>query len=541
MSYGAIQARYMDQQRAVAERAEHIRQYCHKPVIDQGTGQFIQSQREREDRLRKVQNHTIFEGLGKSAGFALGCASNAIRAYCDKYGESPPDEVLAAAYLAAENLIGAKFDGKRLVLPGDMVMESAQDMSPSEGLIIKANSVAMIMPYLLTQITAQMTNFIPGDFNESEIFKVWRVAGSTFNGLNEGDRINADYDGEYGCMDQRVLIGTGDGTKTGSSNEFDLNMNTKFGKDMPVKKKSVRIYHDRNLIAEDNGSGALAGTLDVGGSPLTVTGTVTYGPNGVVHPVFSSAPANGIEIHIGFDVDIETNPDLIPSIKHEMDSRVLRPHESAMSGFHTLQALMLAKREFGLNQSDMIINAMRNTIAADKDRKVLHDLRFFLKGERTWSYTIPTAQYFKEHYETLRKALLEISSVLMQRTLVAGLTGIVADTSTSVLCQALGAPHFVYAPNYRQSAQPHFVGTLFGRFKLFEDPAAPEWESICYAKGRGVGESGYLQGVAIPPIPFNHAVLPELRHRFTLWGLDYRDLNPFSGRDHFIKLRLTSS
>lgn len=53
---------------------------------------------------------------------------------------------------------------------------------------------------------------------------------------------------------------------------------------------------------------------------VNVTGTVDYA-TGKVDVTFSKAPAIGVEVHIGYDVDIEKDPTLIPRIDHEMDSR----------------------------------------------------------------------------------------------------------------------------------------------------------------------------------------------------------------------------
>lgn len=38
---------------------------------------------------------------------------------------------------------------------------------------------------------------------------------------------------------------------------------------------------------------------------------------GNINPIFSTAPTNGIEIHVGFDVDIEKDPTLIPLVSTE--------------------------------------------------------------------------------------------------------------------------------------------------------------------------------------------------------------------------------
>jgi hypothetical protein len=445
----------------------------------------------------------------------------------------PSDDQLAAAHKAMENVLALSTKGK--TLPGG-IFESAE-MSTTEGILMRDRMIALILPVLLVTVTANMTTAIPGDFNQSEIFRIRRIAGSTFGDLTKGQVIGQNFNGQYPSMDQRHLVGTGNGAKTGSSHEFKLDSATKFGKVMPFKKKSVKLMHDRNIVGQDNGDGTLFGSFTIGGSTITVTGTVNY-DSGTVDPVFSAAPATGIEVHIGVDINIEKDPTLIPLVDHEMDSRVLYPHEAAIAGNVTLQALWTLRREFNLNADNMKMLAMRNILAADKDRKVLRDLYFYSKDERSWVMTVPDTLYFQEHYETLRIDLLGIDQVLMDRTEVSGLVGIVADAASSIVFRSLKEPFFTPAPGYRRIPQPHYVGKLFGVWDLYEDPNGIPYESLCYARGRNPGESGYVTGDAIPALSFKHAMMRDLQYKDTLWELGYRDLNPFNGREYFIKLKM---
>jgi hypothetical protein len=178
-------------------------------------------------------------------------------------------------------------------------------------------------------------------------------------------------------------------------------------------------------------------------------------------------------------------------------------------------------------------------LAADKDRKRLNDMYFFMKDERSWSYAVPDGQYFQEHYETLRQTLLTIDSVLMNRTGTSGLVGLVADSYSSVIFRSLKAPFFTPAPGYVRKPQPHYVGRLFGMWDLYEDPQGDSYTSLCYGKGPNHGESGYVAGDAVPALSFKHTIQTDLNYKSTLWELAYRDLNPFDGREYFMKLEMT--
>ena len=530
---------YHERVRAVTDKANHMRDVLLVPVLDQSTGQFIGDQRARADRLEAATKSSIFEGLGKSAPMIQATWSNALRQYCLHRGRLPSDDMLASAYQALENAIFATA-GKGQQKVGGMVLEAA-NISTTEGILMRDRMVALILPVMLLSVTGNIISYIPGTFNQSEIFKIWRVAASTFGDLTVNDRITHNFSGQYSSMDQRFLTGTGNGTKTGSgTTDFDLNSNTKWGGIRPFKKKSIKIMHDRNVVAIDDGAAALHGSFVVGGTTITVTGTVNYA-SGIVHPVFSTAPANGIEIHVGIDIDIEKDPTLIPAVNHEMDSRTIYPHESAIEASTTLQSLWTLRREFNLNADSMAMLAMRNLLSADKDRKHLSDMYFFMKGQKSWNMHIPDQVYFQEHYETLKQTLLEVDSDLMSQTGTSGLVGIVADAKSAVVLKSMREPNFISPPGYVRIPQPHYIGRLFGMWDLYEDPQrATDYSCLCYAKGKGLGEAGYVAGDAIPAMAFKHAMQSDLKYENTLWELAYRDLNPFDGREYFMELAITN-
>jgi len=531
--------RYKERVRQVTEQSQHMREVLLVPVIDQGSGQFISDNRTRCERLEAATRGSIFEGIGKGAATVQATASNALRAYCQQYGRMPSDELLAAAYQSIENAIGLSTGREVQRALGGMVLESA-NFSTTEGILMRDRMIALILPVMLASVTGNMVTYIPGNFNQSEIFKIWKVAGSTFGDLTVGDKIDQNYSGQYSSMDQRFLTGTGNGVKTGSSNEFDLNATSKWGANRPFKKKSVRILHDRSIVAVDDGANALHGTFAVGETTITVTGTVNY-TNGVVHPVFSTAPANGIEIHVGVDIDIEKDPTFIPTVNHEMDSRTLYPHEAAIAASTTLQALWALRREYNLNADSMAMLAMRNLLSADKDRKHLKDMYFYMKGQKSWNMRVPDGGLtVNDHYETVKQTFLEIDSALMSQTGKSGLVGVVADAKSSVVFRYMKEPFFTPAPGYRRIPQPHYVGRLFGMWDLYEDPQRDtDYSCLCFAKGKDIGEAGYVAGDAIPAMAFKHAMQSDLKYENTLWELAYRDLQPFDGREYFMELAIT--
>lgn len=380
------------------------------PILDD-SGKFISDSKARAERLKGAVSNSVYESTGESAPMILGAHSRALQAFCQRYGRLPNDEILASAHQAIENamIVGKTGNG----LPG--VFESA-DMSTTEGVMMRDRMVSLILPVLLQSVTAQMTTLIPGQFNRSEMFRVHRVAGSTFGDLQAGDRIDFRYNGRYAVMDQMSAPYLGDASKK----QFVFDSATDRGKLMPIKPGSVKILHDRNIVAHDDNNGHILGVFALAGATINISGTVDYS-TGKVTVDFSAAPAAGIEIHIGYDVDIEKDYKLIPKIDHQMESRVLVPHESAITGSVTLQALWGLRREFGLDADNLAMSGMRNLLAADKDRKILRDMYFFARDVVEWNRTPNENLTLREHYESLNSALLELDSALMKRNGISGL------------------------------------------------------------------------------------------------------------------------
>jgi len=526
----------------IAQRAEAMKSVLLEPVVDQATGEFIGSKKEQQEKLSVAAKGSIYESLGKGGAMVLATHSKSLQNYCNQAG-MPNDETLATAHKALENAVLIT-SGEANELTG--IFEAAGDeISSSDGILMRDRMVALILPVMLQSITTQMITSIPGDFNQSEMFKISKVAGSTFGDLTKGDVIDYDYNSRYSVMDQRWSAPDGNDTEVGgaastTANFFQFDSNTVFNKVYPIKQKSIKILHDHDIVAADNGSGSIFGTFLVGETIVNVTGTVDY-TTGTVDPVFSVAVADGIEVDIGYDVDIEKDPTLIPRVDHVMASETLYPHESAISASTTLQALWGLRREYNMNADNMAMQAMRNLLSADKDRKILRDLYYFAKNATSWDMTVPAGTYFHEHYETIKQTLLNIDTMLVSQTGFSGLVGLVGDPKACAVFRSMKAPFFVPAPDYRKMAQPHYVGRLFGMWDLFEDPAGTEYSALCFAKGQSHGEAGYVAGDAIPALSFKHPTMTDLVYRSTLWELGYRDLNPFYGRKCFTTLNIIAT
>ena len=515
---------YQAQCAKINQSAAQLSKTIIAPQLD--GGELITDSAARKQSIKiAVESGSVFDSAGDHAGMMGSSAANAVREYRHIHGEMPSAELMASMNQTIENMLAPDTDNPHL----RAILDSAGDsMNTSEGIIQRNRQVALIVPVQLMMITNDMVTHIPANFNQAEIFRINRIAGSTFGDLSEGDIIDTDFNGQYSSMDQRAEMGLGDGTKV----DFSVD------KAMPLVKGKVKILVDRMACGEDDGRGDIAGKFtDSDGAKITFTGAVNYA-TGAVTVRFSAAPKTGVEIHAITDINIEKNPALIPTVEHDMISYIVKPHEAALACSNSIQSQFTGRREFNIDINSMQMGGSRNLLAAEKDRKRLNDMYFYAKGEKTFNITVPAGLSFREHYESVQVVLLAVSTELMSRTKRSGLVGMVAGPEACRILKSVGAPHLVYAPNYRQLPQPHYVGTLFG-YKLKEDPQMKDpYAVLCYAKGREHGDAGYVAGDAISAVNYSHSLSTDLKHRNTLYELSYRDPHPHNGRDWFMWLKL---
>ncbi len=306
-------------------RAAQMRRDILLPILD-ANGSFRSdiSREELNTTFKTASQNSVYESAGEQAPMIMGIHARALKNFIEQHGGTlPSDELLASAHQAIENFMTL---GRGKPALSGVFEDAGKEMSTTDGIIMRDRMVSLILPVLLNSITPNMVTLIPGQFNQSEFFRIKRIAGSKFGDLQKGDIIDYTYNGQYAVMDQMFKAGDGDGTTT----KFSFDSKTAFGTAYPLKRKRIMVLHDHNVVASDD-AGSVMGAFRLGGEMVNVTGTVDYA-TGKVDVTFSKAPAIGVEVHIDYDVDIEKDPRLNPRIDHEMDSRTLYPHEAAIAG-----------------------------------------------------------------------------------------------------------------------------------------------------------------------------------------------------------------
>lgn len=483
-------------------------------------GDFVipKTETEVEQKLKSAIAGSVYANFENGTMIAAEHA-RALQDYESLYGHLPSDELLASAYNSLENA--------NLIVTGKMGSESIftiADVSTPQEILRRDKFISLGLPALLQSITSNIVTYIPGGFNQSNVFRISRVAGSAFGKFAKGDII--DFAGElYFDMNKMDELGKGDGSKT----VFEFKSAERYGVQHSIKERSLKIIVDRAQVAADTGNyrgkPSIQGSFPQGGETIIVSGLVNYDA-GAAEIIFSKAPAADVELHIGFDVDIEKAPHLIPCVDHREDPQVLYPHERAI----------------GIKNINADMRALRNILAEHKDRKPLHDMMFYASRTVEWACK-ETGGFTLRERETLYAALLQVDAMLMEANGVSGMIGLVAGTEATNIFRAMPTPFFVAAPGYHNINRPHYVGRVFGLWDLYCDHGADNgWDCLCYAKGPEHGQAAYVAGDVLPALPFSYFEHGNYgKKTVVMRELAYRDMQPFDGEKYLAVLKINPS
>lgn len=492
----------------------------------------------------------IFESFGDQAPAIASAWGSALREYAEIHDCLPSNELLASAAQALSNIsFAGEGQGGNIAM-----LESVKaSLNTTEGIEIRAKQAGLILPVLLMAATSDAVTYIPAQANETEIFEIRRVAGSTLGDYNQGDEIGLFSHGQYASMNQQypfIAAQQPDGAKKVFTFNSATDLNSK--KKLPFKRGSVKLMVNRRIVATEveGQAGKLFGTATIGGTEVVFNGTINAAI-GQVEVTTSVALAAGTSLIIDFDIDVEKGgEEVIPTITHDMGSWKLRPHESVIAAEHTIQAFWLMNREFSLDIRSTQMNHLRNYLAYEKDIKNLRKMLLAATDRQTFDLAIPDGLTFREHYETINTTLQILSQAMLARTQVSGLVGMFCGTQATAIFKSLGAPLFQTVDGYRQVPRIHYVGKLFGMFKVFEvpkpieaikgmaDTRLGEWDCLCYARGENHTEAGLVCGDAVPATMYDHSTSKALVDRSTLWELSYCDIHPNDGGRYYSVLTL---
>jgi len=557
-----IQERQID----TATRAKEVMAFAVEPQFNDG--KYIE-----DDEARRT---AIFEAAVKSPLFEgapepfVRMVSNAwatsIGEYATKYDVYPNAEELANSHRAAQRFMMESAKTQHSGFAGPMFEAASGDMQKSDGIMRQALFVAMMLPVALGAATGDACTFVPCERDESDIYRITQVAASTFGSYKPGDELDMQSAGVYSQFQRTglfpatyadvktpgVTANAGDkNVPDGSLTFFGIKVSgleSAFGlsKDLPIRPgRTMLLINRMPARSYDDGLGNIYWNgKDAKGNAFKVAGTI-WPTEGVVEVKFDTAPPAGTELALTFELDVENKPEIIPLINQKMVKFTVKPSQYALATEYSVQALMDAQREFGLDLSSQLFNGARNWLSHETDMKRLREMLW----RAVYTANIKTGWKSGDQVDAfasrLRVQFNKLSNDMVQRTKTTGVRGGFAGATVVNMLRSLPSSMWTPAPGYAESPYVQFAGTLFGSIRIYEVPnkvcaqfvneGLPLDDSSClfYGRGENIGDAGLVAGDAVAAIPFVHPTTPQLVNRVTLWGSAVNVVHPDHGEDYF--------
>lgn len=474
--------------------------------------------------------------------------------YTRTYGRAPRAEILANAHQLLENVLVQTIDNGKSRMSGvehkmlESVSMSGESMSGQDGIMRQALFLAMILPTSLGAATSDACTFIPVPRDQSDIYEIINVAGTTFGDYSTGDKLDMQSVGEYAQFRRRYIV---EASADGTQKVFNFSVKNHEGQDVPIRKGRSNVYIQRRKSTCDNGEGQLLHTFtNAAGKTVTITGAMNYTTGGIALN-FSEAPDAGTEIAVEVELNVEAKPEIIPIINQEMKKYTLFPSQYAIAAEHSVQAAYDAQREFGIDLGQLQFSTLKSYLAHEQDMLRLRIMAWRCIHEDEFDIALPEDMTFEVWGTIFKGKVLNVLRDITERTQSTSAFGIFAGADAASFLKQLPPSMFQLTANYTQAPYVHYVGTLFGNIKVFEVPTNvcnaltkvgskfDTYDLLCYGRDENPGKAGFVSGDAVPPVPFTHPTTPGLRNRSTLWGSAVNDMHPRNGEDYFTRLKLT--
>ncbi|HCZ4695606.1 TPA: hypothetical protein O3G95_004795, partial [Salmonella enterica subsp. enterica serovar Saintpaul str. CFSAN004147] len=371
-------------------------------------------------------------------------------------------------------------------------------MSVSDGVMRLPLFLAMILPAQLGAATSDACTFIPVTRDQSDIYEIMNVAGSSFGSYAAGDKLDMQSVGVYSQLRRRyVLVASADG----SAKTFSFKMEDFEGQKVPIRKGRSNIYVNRIKSTVDNGSGTLLHTFtNAAGKQITITGSLNY-TNGQIDLSFSDAPDEGTEISIEAEINIEAVPELIPLINHEMAKYTLFPSQYVIAAEHTVQAAYEAQREFGIDLGSLQFRTLKDYLAHEQDMLRLRIMVWRTLHTDAFDIALPNNQDFNVWATIIKGKFQTVFRDIIERVKSSGAQGMFAGADAASFFKQLPPTFFQPAEDYSQTPYVHYIGTLWNNVKVFEVPVGvcenmakegidfTSMDVLCYVRDENPGKA----------------------------------------------------
>jgi hypothetical protein len=320
--------------------------------------------------------------------------------------------------------------------------------------------------------------------------------GDTKGSVTAGDKLVKDFSSTYSSEYVDVeVIGTGNGSATTFNATLDF---------IPVKVNTVKVSLDgvSGVSGSDNGSGIISGAG-------IASGTINY-TTGAISVTFSSAPANGVDVQVAYQYNMEANT-LVPSVNIDIALVSVTAKTRKIKALWSSEAADDLKALHGVDAEQELVAGVGSELALEMDREVIEDLRLGATGgTATFDLQVPSGVRDVEHYRGMLTPLTLLSNQIGKNTLRGPANFTVMSYDAAAYVEQLQTHGFFRpvfaAPNAEAFAPAEApqtwgimkMGTIQSRLMSYKDPYLKADQVVVGFKGNSFVDAGYVWAPYVP-------------------------------------------
>jgi len=357
--------------------------------------------------------------------------------------------------------------------------------------------IAAVVPNL---IATELCSVQPMDRRSGEIFFLEFLYGSDKGRISKGEKMfgsrKAGNDPDEVSPEEIFYTSEKIYQENGGVGNDVLTQFTPTLKYTPVRPSTVSISAVPDgggaaMIVTDNGSGALVGDVDGGG-----TNTIDYA-TGDIDVTFSSAVDDGEIVKVTYKWNMEENPSMIPEVDLKITSEAVLAENRALRAFYNVFSAYDLAQAWGRDMDTELEAALAAEIRKEIDGELLEEMRV-AQADYAVEFTAASTVYVSqvEHNKEFLNKAIEASNFIYQSTRRAAGNIMVVGTSVANIIESLGSNYFT--PAGKPQVGPHFAGVFGNKFRVYKNPYYPSSEWLTLYRGDTFLEAAYVYAPYMP-------------------------------------------
>jgi hypothetical protein len=463
--------------------------------------------------------------------------------YKAKHGHFPRPDMAAHAFAS---VFGATDQARQQFgLPATVNLDSASSNDHGENLSLQSNrAIVSVMAAFSEAIP--FAAHLPYDLgsNQAKLAILTHHAGSTYGDYAAGAQLNGIENGKSYLTNDRThaLALQGNGHWTGTVTSVQTSLTACDGSAATgLQRGRTELYVNGipaggEATSSGTGLSAITGSVEISGTTYTLTGTVNL-TTGAVDILPSAALPGGTQVLAVGYLDLETHPDMIPSLYSAVQTYDLFAAVGRWYCKATPDSVTQMQNELGLNPLSESMIVGNQQYGAERHYKALKFARFAAVNNNS-PYDFNWAVFGQQ--KTRAQIWMDFGSILgavsQQMAIDTKSFGIrYLYVGRKLAAQFQSLPRDIFEPSgVREIPGIYRIGRLFGIYEVYYCPRTSivsegptTAEILCIGQSPDVARNPIVLGDAVPLTPIPLGTGTDLKQGTGFYIRNFTKVNPF--------------